>query len=198
MNQQLSLIQIPKCNLTETAATFDASTDFASWLDAGKSMVRAGACLNWWIGDWLLFGVTAYGDRTKVAATMADELGMGADSLRQAMQVSERIKVDTRVSTLSWSHHREVIKFGAKQQANWLALTTTNHWSVSDLRQAIRQDEATDQDNEAPASPAPLATCVAEALLWFRGRDLDAMPPEQRAAVREELRPIVDIYEGLA
>lgn len=196
MSEQLSLIQLSNCTLTETSAVFTQQLDYKQWIEAGRKLCKAGACLNWWLGDWLLFGVKEYGDRVKVAESMSEEIGFSYDQLRAAMLVSDSVKDAIRIATLSWSHHREVAAMKPKQQSEWLAKATVHGWSVSELRQAIRQQGA--HDTEAGiTTKATLDEAILATTRWLTSHPIEDMDEGQRQKVKERLRPIVEVYEQL-
>lgn len=195
--EQLSLIQITGCVLTETGAQFDSGIDFTDWIDAGRKLCKAGACLNWWLGDWINYGARSYGDRAQIAESVADEIGLGVEAIKNAAWVSSSVPKTTRVVSLQWSHHREVAPFKPKDQTHWLALANENKWSVSQLRQAIRASQAEVRDSESNGTAPTFSKWITDGMRWFRSHDVTKMPSDQREAIKKELKPIVELYERL-
>jgi hypothetical protein len=201
MSEQLSLVQVSNCTLTETGAQFDPALDFKQWLEAGKRLASISACVNWWIGDWLMFGVKSYGDRIQVAEDTAQAMGLNSETLRASLWVSEHVEDVRRITTLSWSHHREVAPLKPKDQQHWLALASENKWSVSQLRQAIRASQAESKEDGSKAAGFSVIGWATQGLRWFKQRmndkPIEQWPAEQRSALKEGLKPIVDVYERL-
>jgi dipeptidyl aminopeptidase/acylaminoacyl peptidase len=204
MSEQLSLIQVGSgCTLTETAARFDDTLGYAGWIEVGRNLCRAGAYLNWWLGDWMLFGVKEYGDRAKAAVDGAAEIGMSVDQLKAAIYVSEHVQETIRITSLSWSHHREVAKLpDEKQQKRWLALAQVNNWSVSELRSEMRKAGAEGQPIAERGSVSfSISAWANDGQRWIRIREnaapVNLWPEEQRTAIKDQLRPIVEFYNKL-
>ena len=80
----------------------------------------AGSCA-WWIGDWLLFGQQAYGQRYKAAA---EETGFDYQTLRNYAWVASRFELSRRRDSLSFQHHAEVCALSNEQQEAWLDLAS--------------------------------------------------------------------------
>jgi hypothetical protein len=68
---------------------------------------RAESGVQWWIGDWLLYGEgkPEWGDRYEAACEL---FGREQDAIKQYKSISKAFELCTRVNNLSWSHHREV------------------------------------------------------------------------------------------
>jgi uncharacterized protein YukE len=192
------IISIDKglCSLTETSAKLKGGLDFKAWCEVGKSLSRASRSLQWWIGDWLNYGVKEYGSQRAMARDHADALGIGEDMLRATMWVAE--KVANRIASLSWSHHREVCGLSPKEQKQWLKQAEDNKWSVSDLRQSIRQSGADEQphDSEHTAAFNPLRFAL-DFNRWAKGADVARMGVEQRQCLKRDLKPIVEFWQRL-
>lgn len=201
MSEQLSLVQVSNCTLTETGAQFDPQTSFETWIEAGQKLCRVSACVNWWIGDWLCFGISSYGDRSRLATEHAESLGLTHDAITNALYVSERVALSLRSESLSWSHHREVAPLKAKDQKHWLALASENKWSVSQLRQAIRASQAESKEDGTRGTDFSISAWAGKAVVWLRQRmnekPIEQWPAAHRIALKEGLKPIVDVYERL-
>jgi hypothetical protein len=166
-------------------------------MEAGKKLCKVNACALWWIGDWLNFGVNEYGDKSKLAGEYAEELGLSFDVLRGAMLVASKVGVATRVASLSWSHHRELIAFGAKDQKKWLTKAIGEKWTVSQLRCAIRESEAEFTEPSIPRPSFIPINWVNEGLRHLRSIPVDRWDMDQRKTLKNELKPIVELYESL-
>ncbi len=72
---------------------------------------RANDTLKWWLGDWLNYGNGQYGEEASQALEQYE-----AESLRNFAWVADKVKLVTRVTTLSWHHHQVVAALESKQQ----------------------------------------------------------------------------------
>lgn len=183
------------CALTPTAAKLKTGIDFDEWRKIGASLAKASRSLQWWIGDWLNYGVKEYGDKRALAIEHAAQFGVQADAIRYMMHVAE--KVVTRVTSLSWSHHREVCGLSPREQKQWLTKAQDEQWSVSDLRQALRQDGQEIAPELADASGFNPLRFALDFNRWAKQQDIAKMPKPQREALKRELKPVVDMWEKL-
>jgi hypothetical protein len=109
----------------------------------------------WWIGDWLLFGQSEYGNRYKhaIAAT-----GLDYQTLRNYAWVASRFDPARRRDTLSFGHHAEVAALPEADQEAWLRRCVVERWSRNELRRRMRASRG-----QATALPAPSAIELAVA-----------------------------------
>lgn len=184
------------CTLDPTGLHMPDGLGFDDWAKVGSSMRGVSRALLWWIGDWLNYGVKAYGDKRALAVDHAHSLGMGSEAVRQAMWVSEQVV--TRVTTLSWAHHREVAALEPKRQAHWLTKADAEGWSVAELRQAIRADAGNLRHEPNKADGAFNTQIWAlDFSRWAKAEDPKDWPQERRELIKKDLEPIVEFYGKL-
>ena len=188
-------VQITDCEFTQTHVTLKQGLTFAEWLHVGNKLGHIHGCARWWIGDWMNYGEQHYGDKSRRAIEAAALLHLEPDACRSYALVASRVA--TRVSTLTWSHHREVVALEPDDQQSWLRLAEQHDWSVADLRQAIREDQA----DTRPDAGKPVRTFVGIATELLRGLRQRGEPSSLTASERErikgELQPIVEYYQEL-
>jgi hypothetical protein len=105
------------------------------WVVAGQSIGRLSRSSQWWVGDWLLYGDTRWGEKYAHAARITR---YDVKSLRNMAWVASRITHDRRRSELSFSHHALVAMFDHDEQERWLDYAVTNRMACSDLRVALK------------------------------------------------------------
>ncbi len=105
------------------------------WEEIGRTLWAMEWARLWWLGDWLLYGEQAYGERQAQAEALA---GYDYATLSGARWVCSRIPVEGRQPTLSFAHHREVAGLAPAEQARWLAEAERAGWSVQELRAGLR------------------------------------------------------------
>lgn len=134
------------------AIVTSVALDFAKGVVAYEDMrqtlfkvVQVRDAANWWTGDILNAAEAKHGEKY---TQMADETGLSPDTLMILSHVARRVDPITRRKELSWSHHREVAKFEAHEQAKWLQKAIEKGWSVADLKEAIKKAGGKDKDDE--------------------------------------------------
>lgn len=109
--------------------------DRSEWLATGRRLGTIGRCSQWWIGDWIRYGTTKWGEKYAEAARVT---GYDVASLRNMAWVASRFDVSLRSDKLAWSHHVLLAPLEPDEQRYWLARASTERFSVTDLRQALR------------------------------------------------------------
>jgi hypothetical protein len=196
MSEQLSLVQISNCELTTTTATFRDGLDYKDWQEAGKKLCRIGAATNFWIGDWLTYGETQYGE--KYAAAI-EATGLDAQTLMDYKWISGAVQTSLRKENLLWGHHKEVAPLGQKEQRKWLDKAEQGadgkRWTVSELRQAIRQAGA--EHKLQPSSFTGVNPLTLTIKLQAHYRDYESWPVERLKAASDDLEPLVKVKEAI-
>jgi len=128
---------------TDTGLLFDPAMPYPAWAKVGPA-IGAEYLIGrprWWLGDWVNFGETVYGEKY---AQALEDTGMEYKSLANCARVSKRVAPATRRGLpLSWSHHEEVAVFeDAPTQTIWLRRAEAKGWNSKQLREAIREDRA--------------------------------------------------------
>jgi hypothetical protein len=182
--QHLSIGNLEGCRLEATQAVFQ-SNGFAQWAQQGRILARAGSAMNFWVGDWINFGLRKFCERSresgKFTATDAyqDALkatGLESETLRNLAWVAGAVPAGVRREGLSWAHHREVAALPAGKQRHWLKLAEGDGsaWTVSQLRQAIRGSQsALDEKGEPDVEFLPWAKPAQDVYRFLKRQDND-------------------------
>ncbi len=109
--------------------------DRAGWLAAGAGLAEFGLASNWWVGDWIRYGNTRWGEKYVEAARIT---GLDAKTLRNIAYVASRFDLSRRRDELTWSHHAEVAALAPEQQDEWLDRALALRLSLADLRLELR------------------------------------------------------------
>ncbi len=139
----------------DTLIGWTAPTDLTSeqWGDFGQRIKQAEGSLNWIVGDWLLAHRGEWGDIYTEAMELTDWTW---DKLKDCKMVSSSFNLETRVSKLSWTTHREIAKRGGDSKQAYLEQASAEGLSS---RQAIAMIEASKKP-EYPTPPNyPVSTC---------------------------------------
>ena len=124
------------------------SVSYSQWEQLGEMFHTLHRNINWWIGDWLLFGEDKFPDRYSQATHLT---GRSDVTLRNCAWVASVYPPEERKYDLSFTHYLEVA--GGKNIAdrNWLlAKAEQEDMSALALR-AFRADEV----RQKPALPEP-------------------------------------------
>jgi hypothetical protein len=170
------------------------------WLDVGKVLTGMESSLNWWIGDWLVFGEHTYGQKYSQAEAVTKHR---QDYLKACNFVSSKVPAQNRFQTLSWSHHREVAALEVSEQKKWLEKANENEWTVSELRINMRKTLAEyNEIEDEPLSPSfNLVAWSQEGVRWLkqeiRKAPVDNWPEERKQLIKKDLEPLIEFYNKL-
>jgi len=121
--------------LTRVAWTPSTDIDLAAWSALGRRFGEVGRCSQWWLGDWIHYGNSRFGERYSRAVKLT---GYDAQSLMNMVYVASRFAVYRRREKLSWSHHATVAPLELASQEHWLSRALADRLSVADLRAELR------------------------------------------------------------
>jgi hypothetical protein len=110
---------------------------FDEWLGVGSQIARISNASSWWLGDWLLYGERAYGERYKTAL---DATQLNYQTLRNYAWVARRFEKARRRERLSFQHHAELASLPEADQDLWLERTERLRWSRKELRRRLRAE----------------------------------------------------------
>lgn len=133
--------------LDETGLQLSDVADRDQWRAVGEGLRRLGEGYQWWIGDWLAVGEKRYGSTYTEAVEVT---GLDQSALKAYKSVADRVPKVTRVTFLSWSHHREVADLAEEDQREWLQQAVDNGWSVAQFRSQLRAAQLTDTSDPPP------------------------------------------------
>jgi hypothetical protein len=124
----------------------------AAWLATGRRLGAIGRCSQWWIGDWIRYGTSRWGERYAEAARVT---GYDVTSLRNMAWVASQFDLSLRSDKLTWSHHVLLAPLEPEEQKRWLDRALEERLSVADLRVELRAAQG--------AGPKPAAIGGASA-----------------------------------
>jgi hypothetical protein len=121
--------------LSSVAWTPARDLDYRDWLLEGRRIGVMARASVWWIGDWLLYGTSKWGERYVEAAKIT---GYDPKTLRNIRYVSACFELSLRRDNLTWSHHALLAALESDEQAEWLDRAIADRLSVDDLRIELR------------------------------------------------------------
>lgn len=160
---QLALDLGVEMNLVSATFT-NVDLTYPQWESLGRSFGFVGDAWKWWVGDWLKYGETIYGEQ---AAQATDDItdrydatrritGLDESQLLHFLSVASKIPSDQRVPGLRYSHHEKVASLDPDDRAEWLAKARENHWNAKELGQAIRESRLPEPLVDPAPDPVPL------------------------------------------
>ena len=217
-NDELT-INNEKVTVTEVGLRFHETLSDDEWTALGHRIGRMVKASMFMIGDWLVHREEEFGGGRKGGggkgrpeeiekryelASRITELDI--DSLRWAATVCRKVPANVRRGTLAFTHHKVVSKLSPPEQDKWLALAEKHGMGKRRLARSIEAGRVlAPKELEPDPNDQPIETfCVwVNRISGLYRRFLDAgyiadAPPEKRAAMQRDLRPVLDIYEKLA
>lgn len=122
--------------LTPTSWRSVSTLDLREWVEHGLRLGVIGRAAGWWIGDWLRYGNTRFGERYARASRIT---GYDAQTLMNMAYVASRFEPSERHEALSWSHHAEVAALEPDERKRLLDLAASERMSVRCLREEVRR-----------------------------------------------------------
>ncbi|MHB8598384.1 MAG: glycoside hydrolase family 25 domain-containing protein [Ktedonobacteraceae bacterium] len=90
----------------------------AEWVECGRFIKDAEKSVQFWIGDWLLYGEKHFGKVQYEQAIL--ETGLDYQTLRLYKSVAGRVPPPERRETLSFYHHKEVADLPLEKRSELL------------------------------------------------------------------------------
>jgi hypothetical protein len=113
--------------------------DQAEWLASGRRLGAIGRGSQWWLGDWVCYGVSRWGQHYKEAAKVT---GYDVASLREMARIASQFDLSLRKDKLSWNHHLLLASLEPDQRRYWLERAEEDRLTVADLRVELRAARA--------------------------------------------------------
>lgn len=92
---------------------------FDEWSEAGLTLQTLNRSVNWWLGDWINHGESAYGEKYAQAIEYTDT---SVENLKKFSAVAVRCPREIRRAELSWTHHFYVAYLPEEQRGPTLEL----------------------------------------------------------------------------
>lgn len=121
------------------------------WMLIGRRLGAISRCSQWWLGDWVQYGTSKWGEKYSDAARAT---GYDTRSLANMASVALSFPPSRRRDNLTWSHHAAVAALAPEEQDLWLGRAATQRLSVADLRTELRtQKRLNASPKERPSRP---------------------------------------------
>jgi hypothetical protein len=117
--------------------------DFDTWNEVGSWLLAISNSSAWCLGDWLVYGQRAFGERYRAALATT---GLDYQTLRNYAWVARRFPHARRHTTVSFQHHAEVAALSEAAQELWLLRAERLRWSRNELRRQLGSARRSDVD----------------------------------------------------
>ncbi len=213
----------PKARFSTLGLEIADDLTFDEWNEFSPRLGDAALALGFAIGDWLIFGERFSPQRAlpgfehmpaKVpheryeAALLATRLDIA--TLQNFAYVARNVPRSVRHELLSFEHHRAVARLDEVDQRQWIATTLAENeagrrMSARRLRRSIEVGRVVTAE-ELQADPADAGILnhipfVNRLVGWWSRMRADGFlkraTKEQRAALKRDLQPIIDITDEL-
>jgi len=108
--------------------------DFDTWHEVGNWLLAISNASAWCLGDWLVYGQRAFGERYRTALA---ETGLDYQTLRNYAWIARRFPHARRHKNISFQHHAEVAALPEPSQELWLQRAERLRWSRNELRRQL-------------------------------------------------------------
>ena len=207
-----------KVAVSPVGMRFTEELSFEEWKALAASIGQAARSVAFIVGDWLvyghnLFGTDGFPDRrvpTELYQIAVAATGMDATTLQNYAYVSRSVPYSLRSEKLSWEHHRIMARLPEDELPGWIDACVAEEnsgrrMSTRRLRKSLNLGRvATDKDMEPDDTDRGADNhipFVNRLVVWWKrmqqDRFLATATPEQKAALKRDLEPVVAIYEQL-
>ena len=198
-----------KFALSEVGIDFREDLSFEEWSDLGQRIACAGRSLGFLIGDWVNYGESRK-DYGKKYSEALQATGFDYSTLKLYSRVARHIDRVTRVTQLSFEHHRKVAMLEPEEQKRWLGAASKAKEKGEPLstrrlaKSILLKRLASDEDMETPSNDRgqdnvhPHVNRIIA--FWNRMRDeawLETAEPDRIAAMLEDLAPVLKMADEL-
>lgn len=118
-----------------TGLAIKAGLPIEQWLEVGEQLKRVETGIQWWIGDWLNYGESEYGEKYSQALDATDYTYQG---LSDIAYVCKNYEISRRRDNVSFSAHRELLSLDKNAQDEALE---QEQLTVQHARQIARENK---------------------------------------------------------
>lgn len=187
---QVALLDLPGCKFTPTQLILPLDLSYDHWERIGRQLQIAGLAIQWWIGDWLVFGEHKWREKYAQAVIVT---GRSEQTLMNYAFVSRSISPSRRRENVDFSTHAEVAGLDEEDQERILSKAASEGATKRQVRReaekAKRENRPKPPDTEIVLSrPARefLDDYMAELALW-----VDKLPSILSSSERETLEKMI-------
>jgi hypothetical protein len=147
----------------------DPDMKIEAWEALGRFLGSIDRRARWYIGDWLIFGESVYGEDAAqgVESTTRERYdeaarttGLDHGTLMNIRSVCAKVARSRRRKELGFWIHAEVSPLEPEEQSQWLQKAIDSGWTRNELRDAIREAKGglPEPGPEPPPGPGAMLT----------------------------------------
>lgn len=130
-SHQVNFIDLPGCTFTPVSLTLPPDLSFDHWERIGRQLQLADMAIQWWIGDWLVYGEHRWREKYAQAVQVT---GKAEQTLMNYARVAKAISPYRRRENVDFSTHAEVAGLDEEDQERILAKASTEQSSKREVR----------------------------------------------------------------
>ena len=146
----MDIVRHEKARFEKNALIISDTITLPEWKDLGQALRQVEGCVQFWIGDWAMYGdkrgFTGKYTDPKVYDELEEITGIDRRTIQDYKTVSYRTSAGRHADS-GFSHHREVAKLPPEKQETYLKKASEENLSVRDLREQVRKDSVTFTEN---------------------------------------------------
>ena len=119
-------MEISSFKLLKNGLEAIGNPSFEEWMKAGDWIKQCHGAVHFWIGDWLNYGESKYGETYTQAM---DTTGYDYQTLSNDKWVANRIGLSRRRDDLSFEYHKIVADLLPNEQEEFLNKAIENKWN---------------------------------------------------------------------
>lgn len=112
------------------------SPTFEEWQEVGLFIRKANGAVHFWIGDWLNYGESHYGETYTQAI---DETGYDYQTLANDKWISNKIPLSVRTESLGLQHAQTIASLPSEEMKYWAEEIRKGPIPVRELKQKIKE-----------------------------------------------------------
>lgn len=139
----------PRAKTTAVASLGQKALTVEEWQTYGTRLGAMSKSTNWWLGDWVRFGLHHLNRRYDEICRVT---GYDEQTPMNMAYVAKKLPVSRRREKLSWRHPAELAALSPDEQDCWLDLAVAQKLSVRQLRTKVRVAQRVSQSPDLEES----------------------------------------------
>lgn len=171
---------------TNTSLVFSPGLTEAGWKAIGMDVFKRFSSINFYIGDWVLYGEEKGWVKGDMVEDIETKFGLSSGTIANIRSIIKKLNI--RNDGLTWSHHRALAMLDRGDQEKFSQDAVDSKWSAKQLSyEVLKHIRHPNAEKHNPSPPEPEEAQVIE---LERGPGLD--PGADVASNQETSRIIVE------
>lgn len=183
---------------TDVALSIREGVTLDEWRDQFRQLATGTRKLIWYLGDLAAYGLSQWPQAVREFIRNSE---FEAGTIHTASWVCKQIPPERRRADLCYSVHIEVAALTPNEQDKWLDYYAEQKkqgsYSIAQLRADIRQSAAIPEALEKTTPNRSPVKGIRDFVTFAERQPTDFWTDDIRTSYKEELQPIVDLYNRL-